>query len=365
MEVFPVALQQTAAKLLSSMEERGGFRLANASTVSGRHEPKRTGVDFIRIGGFRMAPWFKPLGVTLSYKLARGYAVAKLRKAGFVRERDVDRNSGLVFYVRRAHAHVPVSFRSHATPPQLPLFFIHGVGMGVVPYVRFVLQKLAPLNRTIVAVELPNISHGVQVKRYPTAKQIAMALKRKIDELEPLRQACDVIGHSYGTAVMTYLNRVFPNATNRRVYIDPICFCVGMDCYVAYAYEHFLYSWRALASSDTQLSNILSSYLVQGDLDTQFMGKRCTWVIELWEHGFMMTENAMILLSGNDTNVSAQRTLDYAQRYWPETHVVVVDAWAHGGFLVQPDKEGALDELIAFVSTSSGEDIHIQHKVTA
>jgi len=234
----------------------------------------------------------------------------RLWRAGFVYDADPSYD-GMSFFVRRAAE----------DNKQPPLFFIHGVGLGLVPYMSWLMNFIAPLSRTLVLVEAPTHSHGVHQEYYPTAMQMALALERKLRQLSPTNErcACDVIGYSYGSMVAAYWINAF-TSVRRFVLIDPVCFCYFYDTY--FASEPVLSKWLALGN--------VADWFVKGNIGTQQCVKKTLNHFEQHLYPPSMGSQAMLILSGQDSIVRSSGLSAFAQEYWPEANVHFEKQWEHG-----------------------------------
>lgn len=105
---------------------------------------------------------------------------------------------------------------------QLPVVFIHGLGIGVTPYLRFI-RRLAA-SREVFIIELPEIAQaGVKASLPPD---------RMVTEISQLlrqhghQRAC-FIAHSYGTFVASWVIRARPDLVEKVVMMDPTCFLLS------------------------------------------------------------------------------------------------------------------------------------------
>lgn len=184
-------------------------------------------INFSRIGACDLTAWFKPLPLRLLIWSVRLWCChVQLRRAGFRRRLA---GHGVVFWTRNGHED-EVAARAEAEESsgccsvdsapapapaqeqQPPLFVMHGLGFGCVPYISTALRaaKKQP-QRTIVLPEWPNISFGIYRGRYPSARELGWTLHQHLRQIgfedgTPAKVA-DAIAHSYGTGVLTFWMR--------------------------------------------------------------------------------------------------------------------------------------------------------------
>lgn len=96
-------------------------------------------------------------------------------------------------------------YRPHRSSTKLPILFIHGVGIGMYPYVTF-LSEIAAQDPDvgILAVELLSIS--ARITAPPLARDAVCEAIIRILNAHGLDRVV-VMGHSYGTVVASYLLR--------------------------------------------------------------------------------------------------------------------------------------------------------------
>merc|ERR1711862_277637 len=108
------------------------------------------------------------------------------------------------------------------TPHELPVVFIHGLGVGLTPYLPFI-KRIADM-RELFVVELPEVAQtGSELVLPPSAmaEEIAAMLAAHGHS-----RAC-FIGHSYGTAVLSWIIRSRPDIVAQPIFLDPICFLLA------------------------------------------------------------------------------------------------------------------------------------------
>ncbi|GLC40684.1 hypothetical protein PLESTM_001101400 [Pleodorina starrii] len=103
----------------------------------------------------------------------------------------------------------------------VPIVFLHGVGMGLMPYLRL-LVALAATGAPVIAFELKHISQRWTSGQPPSMQRLAgdvvSALRR-----HGYSQAA-VLAHSFGTAVASVLLQAHPGVVRHVTMLDPICF---------------------------------------------------------------------------------------------------------------------------------------------
>ena len=112
-----------------------------------------------------------------------------------------------------------------------PIMFVHGIGAGLSPYTSFI-RELDGDQRTrcrdIFLVELPYISMALTT-RVPTALQMIKAMETIIHRdvgrsADGQQRRVVLIGHSYGSLIVSWMIKTIPHMVSRVLMIDPVCF---------------------------------------------------------------------------------------------------------------------------------------------
>jgi pimeloyl-ACP methyl ester carboxylesterase len=347
-EVVVTALSKEILKLWSDRcpELRTGLKKC---VVDDARCIQDAGGDFSRLGRFPVYCAFKPTLVRLGIAVYRLWHVhAKLRMEGFSYECPHSWAHGITFWYRVG--------RDTRRPP---LYFFHGLGLGAAPYIDNILCSLVrpDPHRTIVICEWPNLGHGVFRFKYPSADALADGLhlhlqlmwkrmQRRMDE-DFENAVADVIGHSYGSAVIAQWARSYRNDLRRRVSCDPMSTGITFGSMVSYGYEPRLKSWSRLFRESPEP---LIEYLIKLDIDTQQFLKREAYVFELWEVedcGF--DKNALLVLSKNDPLVNAEGIVELFHKWGLQANILLVPEWEHGDLCLGIDKIGVWGHIFRFV----------------
>lgn len=201
---YPDTIVESGLRILTEFEKTGQFKLHSDPATAWLHESTPTEaivgantsvVDFIRIGRGSINAFYKPLAVQITLSIARLYAEREMREMGFVRSVG---NNNVVFWIkefRRTGDESPSTAR--------PLFFFHGLGFGIVPYIHFI-RTLVDDRRTMVVPEWPNISLGWKdntrdegLFSHHYAEALSAVVKTLKNSDGTGATTIDVIGHSY------------------------------------------------------------------------------------------------------------------------------------------------------------------------
>ncbi|KAK3240087.1 hypothetical protein CYMTET_50041 [Cymbomonas tetramitiformis] len=107
-----------------------------------------------------------------------------------------------------------------------PILFIHGLGVGILPYIRQLDALLtAEPGRSVFILDLPNISlYTAPDASMPSPFEVAEGIVKMLG-CHGVHEGVHVMGHSYGTAVAAWLVKwAPPRWVAACTLLDPICF---------------------------------------------------------------------------------------------------------------------------------------------
>ncbi|CAM4819760.1 unnamed protein product [Rotaria magnacalcarata] len=213
-----------------------------------------------------------------------------------------------------------------------PIIFFHGIGAGLIMYQPFIsrIQKQFSDRRRIIFISMSCIC-----MRYPSLDDIP-TMSETIESIHvifnyyQLKKAI-FIGHSYGTACLSWIVKKCPQYISRLIFLDPICF-VLFEPYVIY---NFVYR------TPCRLGHLYLYYFVCRELGISHVISRHFWWIQnnLFIEQIPSNSNKIlpthVLLSGNDCIVNVNLVKDYLNDHNVDFY------WApnlsHGGYM--HDKE--------------------------
>ena len=106
---------------------------------------------------------------------------------------------------------------------RLPILFFHGIG-GVFSYLKLI-NGLTIFGCPIVIVEMPYVSLHV-APNVPSIDEHVGAVKQILDENG--FDGAIIIGHSFGTTVMSWLVQAMPTRIAGAVFLDPVVFMLHL-----------------------------------------------------------------------------------------------------------------------------------------
>ena len=356
--MYPLVLVAKAEGVLNAMERKGQFTLhSDPSTAwlssSVRTEctlPRGDVVDFARIGRPSIDAFYKPIPVRLTMLIMRSYAEREMRQMGFTRTVG---SSHIVYWKR------PQVTKRDDSRAIRPLFFLHGLGFGIVPYVHFI-HSLLDDRRDMVVPEWPNISLGwadnccdVSPKPRDYADSLFKCIKT-LHNSDGSRATCiDTIGHSFGAVVTHFYMAYRPSLLVRRVYIDTLGLAPSFHKWCTFSHEYCLRSWSDLYAIRSKIGTLetFAMWFIKGDINIQKLGKRVLFFCDFLTPPMYksLDHNSLLVLSGNDVIIPTYDIIKHVEEH--ETcQTVVDDDWGHGEFLFGPDPGNLWQKMADWVS---------------
>lgn len=187
-----------------------------------KHKPLRLTIDPVKV-------LQRPLGHYVVVNSVTAATITWLRFAHGFRYEHVGRCSFLV---------KPPMPSASSDRKELPILFLHGLGIGIGQYQRF-LQRLARHKDGVVIMIQPHISAGIYSSHFLEPPEKNEQAQATVEVLK--RHSMDrvtVLSHSNGTMVHGWILRTAPEMCARNVLVDPVSFCLwqGAVCY-AFVYR--------------------------------------------------------------------------------------------------------------------------------
>lgn len=101
-----------------------------------------------------------------------------------------------------------------------PIIFIHGIGPGFLPYIKFV-HNLLHLGAPVFCVEQPHVAMRC-IEQVPTMQDTVRDIERMLHH-HGFHDAV-FVAHSLGTGVVSWAVQHIPKSVAAMVLLDPICF---------------------------------------------------------------------------------------------------------------------------------------------
>eukprot|EP00198_Chlamydomonas_reinhardtii_P004124 XP_001693460.1 predicted protein [Chlamydomonas reinhardtii] len=249
-----------------------------------------------------------------------------------------------------------------------PLVFLHGIGLGLTPYVRMLGRLVAGAagRRAVYAVQYKHVSMRLTT-RIPAPHEVAADVGAFLMREGVTRMS--VLAHSYGTLVASALNKAAAAnpaaapAITRLTLVDPVCFAMFLPHLVRNAiYQQPVVAAAtaaeaAAAPAAASVGGGLLRQLLKGLVVAEFhcsvaLRRRLDWTtVNLWPSE--LPANSTIVLSGRDNLVPvaevrqilanrAKRVASDANAAASLPTVLHHAHIGHGGFLVDADVQSGV-----------------------
>ena len=240
-----------------------------------------------------------------------------------------------------------------------PIVFIHGLGVGLAPYLPHIAQLLrSKPRRKIALLTLPHISMRA-VPRVPELDDMVDTVV-EITKKHAFREPT-LYGHSFGTFVVARACQRY--CVSSVVLIDPVAVCLCLPQTVSILYQ-LNKSWvdfkrrvsegpRALFSSDfwheggSLLYFCLRDYFLLREIGVMTALRRKFWWARynLWADD--LPEDSLVVLEGNDLLIDTDAIARHVLRQ-SKARIIYQDRFAHGEF-ASPWGFGLRDEIVQFL----------------
>uniref|UniRef100_A0A7S3V438 AB hydrolase-1 domain-containing protein n=1 Tax=Chaetoceros debilis TaxID=122233 RepID=A0A7S3V438_9STRA len=124
-------------------------------------------------------------------------------------------------------SHIPNTSVDNMTDP---LVFIHGVGgiASCYPMIEDLLQSTSDDNTPIIVIDLPHVSLRWCKDNTPKIRSQVASISKILDSVSVGSGKATFVGHSYGTALISWMVQSHPEKVKGCVFIDPICFMLHL-----------------------------------------------------------------------------------------------------------------------------------------
>eukprot|EP00198_Chlamydomonas_reinhardtii_P008767 XP_001698104.1 predicted protein [Chlamydomonas reinhardtii] len=195
---------------------------------------------------------------------------------------------------------------AEATSAAAPLLFLHGVGLGLLPYLNFLLQ-LSSLGRPMVAVEVPEEDEVVD--------WVCAALDRHgVARMH-------VVAHSYGTFMASRLVQRRRAAVASLTLLDPVCFIM----YSGKLIYNFVYRnpWAG--------ASFLTWFIARDLAHSVSVSRRFYWsLLNLWPD--QLPDHTLVAMGARDELVPVPEVLTMLEAH-PDTRVLLHRNHRHADFI--------------------------------
>ncbi|KAH6871131.1 hypothetical protein B0T10DRAFT_523209 [Thelonectria olida] len=198
--------------------------------------------------------------------------------------------------------------RPHTSKTRLPIMFIHGIGVGLYPYINFLADINADVDENpsdgqvgIIAIEIMSVSSRITYE--------AMSKEEMCDEIRRTLTAhgwekCVLVSHSYGSVVAAQLLRSPEISRNIGpiLFIDPVSFLLHLPD-VAYNF---------ICRRPSQPNEYLLSYFGSKDIGiSHTLFRRFFWADNLLWKEDIQDRPVTVVLAGRDSVIDTKTIRAY------------------------------------------------------
>lgn len=269
----------------------------------------------IRLTLDRLQAAHRPLG---AYLVCNGFTYGTIAWACLLGGFQLQTHGEFRFLVR------PATKRAQKSS-QLPVVFLHGLGIGIGQYLIF-LRKLARHETGVVIMLQPNISGLITSRHFldaPTEDEHVSALKTAMNANG--FETATLVSHSNGTMLHGWILRREPQLVARSVLVDPVSFRLweGALCY------NFLHK-----EANTPISVLLRYFVAQELSVAHTICRRFAWPsMALWVPEFpsIDSNDVHFIFGQNDILVDIPGSVDYLKEEGVQDDAItVMKGYQHG-----------------------------------
>ena len=277
----------------------------------------------VRFGNNKIMYNWKPFSYYCVIRLVKMYVYNTLNKHNY--RLYISKNNICYFY------------KVNNSNPTYTIFY-HGLGVGIIPYFNF-LTKLES-NTNIIFPILPNISNIEchSYFTYLTENTIFPNSSKWLEDINELIYAfkipkLNLIGHSFGSIIVSSIVNNTTIDINKIIYIDPICFLDG--CYKIYKY----------LNCPTKEYYGLIDYIVYKDLYTRYATQRYMYGPEFWIYSCkdVNSDKYIIILSEKDDIVPTDILKSRFDKY--NVNYILLDNAQHGDIFIKDEYINSINLL--------------------
>ncbi|KAI0748753.1 Alpha/Beta hydrolase protein, partial [Daedaleopsis nitida] len=206
------------------------------------------------------------------------------------------------FSIPTPHPELVYWLRPHRSTTKDPILFLHGIGIGLWPYVPF-FRDLVASDPDVGIIALENLSISMRISPPPPSRPTMLAAIAALLNAHSISRVV-VVSHSYGTVIAAHMLRD-PDLSERVIawlFVDPIPFLLHLPA-VAY---NFVYR-QPRAANEWQLW-----YFASRDPDiARALARHFFWSENiLWKED-LAGKDVAVVLSGLDQIVDAKEVWQY------------------------------------------------------
>ncbi|GMH46108.1 hypothetical protein BSKO_14072 [Bryopsis sp. KO-2023] len=232
-----------------------------------------------------------------------------------------------------------LSVMGNPLPEPKPIVFLHGVGVGILPYLDFI-QALVCTGHPVIVVEYRHVAMRLCIK-IPTCDEVAAGVASILDQVD-VQDAC-FVSHSYGTFVLARILKARPERVHSTCFIDPVC----MGMFFPRLLSTFVYSPARTDTWEHVVKDVGRMLVCKEVGIASTMCRGFAWSdLNVWPDN--LPENkSLVVFSGQDILVPGAELKRILEVSGTKTNIMWHDDLSHGEFLMHPSwKMKILDEIV-------------------
>lgn len=242
-------------------------------------------------------------------------------------------------------------YRAPVNPDnKVPLVFLHGIGVGLVQYIHWVVA-LSTISRPIIMVEVPYVSNKLIKGDCMTPDETYYAIERILKRHEYPKAT--FFGHSLGTMLCAAVCRASPASSSKSIVAglilaDPICFLTHHSIARNFAY-------RIPATAAELIMDLFAAREIGTSwyIMRRFHWNQCIFFPKAWKkrteksllHEGRLTpvlpKKTRVFLSRNDNLLDMDMIADYIRNHVglkeEKEELHIMEGMDHAQFLLRPD----------------------------
>ncbi|KAK3847279.1 MAG: Alpha/Beta hydrolase protein [Linnemannia gamsii] len=233
---------------------------------------------------------------------------------------------------------------------KIPLVFLHGIGVGLVQYIHWVIA-LSTISRPIIMVEVPYVSNKLIKGDCMTPDETYYAIERILRRHEYSKAT--FFGHSLGTMLCAAVCRASPASSPKSIVAglilaDPICFLTHHSIARNFAY-------RTPATAAELIMDLFAAREIGTSwyIMRRFHWDQCVFFPKAWKKRTersllhegrlspVLPKKTRIFLSRNDNLLDMDMIADYIRNQVglkeEKEELHIMEGMDHAQFLLRPD----------------------------
>ena len=273
-----------------------------------------------------MRPWYRPLFIYIFMSVIYWIGCIFLYNIGF---RKYVTSTGLTYWYHPGYPTKNALYPDKDQQKCLPILFFHGIAPGglslYTPMIYFGFMKLFKMNFNrhqppIFLFENPNISYQLQFDALDEKQTVQGVMEALECNLPPRYDKVSVIGHSFGSAQITWLLHGMPQYIGQLILLDPVSILLSEPDVLSNFFHniknvnnHYTEQDRPQFHQTTKLQQTKIQYIASTEISIEYYLKtKFAWFnSELWLEDIPKDVNVLIFLSGQDCIVPTNKVRRY------------------------------------------------------